>query len=127
MYYKKIAITERLPDIGKFVTTIDEANEHRVYRLTEFGWNMRDVDGTNSPNNNLPILYWLEETDLSEMEEKAESWDNLILNSDNETLYWTKKQFEDYLGTKDWEDNVKNMHRDHFKGVITFSEGLISY
>lgn len=127
MYYKKIAVAERLPDIGKFVTTIDEANEHRVYRLTEFGWNMRDVDGTNSPNNNLPILYWLEEIDLSEMEEKAEAWDNLISNNDNETLYWTKKQFENYLETKDWEDKIKDMHRTHFRGSVTFHEGLISY
>jgi hypothetical protein len=59
--YRKVLISERLPEIGKFVTTIDEAGEHRVYRLTEHGWNMRDADGDNSPNNNLPMIYWLEE------------------------------------------------------------------
>lgn len=59
--YRKVKISERLPEVGKFVTTIDEAGEHRVYRLTEHGWNMRDVDGDNSPNNNLPIIFWLEE------------------------------------------------------------------
>jgi len=63
MYYKKISVKERLPKQGKFVTTIDEANEHRVYRLTEYGWNMRDLDGSNSPNNNLTITHWLEETE----------------------------------------------------------------
>ena len=127
MYYKKIAVAERLPDIGKFVTTIDEANEHRVYRLTEFGWNMRDADGTNSPNNNLPILYWLEETDLTEMISKAEAWEHLILNNGNETIHWSKKQFEEFLDTKDWEDTIKNMHRDHFKGKVVFHDGSITY
>lgn len=64
MYFKKVPLTERLPEQGKFVTTIDTANEHRVYRLTEYGWNMRDADGINSPNNNLEITHWLEEVDL---------------------------------------------------------------
>lgn len=59
--YRKVKVSERLPEIGKFVTTIDEAGEHRVYRLTEDGWNMRDADGIHSPNNNLAIIYWLEE------------------------------------------------------------------
>jgi hypothetical protein len=59
--YRKVKVSERLPEVGKFVTTIDEAGEHRVYRLTEHGWNMRDSDGDNSPNNNLPIIFWLEE------------------------------------------------------------------
>jgi hypothetical protein len=77
MYYKKISIDERLPELGKFVTTIDEAGEHIVYRLTEYGWNMRDMSGVNSPNNNLKILYWLEEIDLSEIEIKARKWDEL--------------------------------------------------
>ena len=59
--YRKVKVSERLPEAGKFVTTIDEAGEHKVYRLTEHGWNMRDADGDNSPNNNLPIIFWLEE------------------------------------------------------------------
>lgn len=49
-----------LPEIGKFVTCIDAAGEHRVYRRTEHGWNMRDAAGANSPNDNLPIVSWLE-------------------------------------------------------------------
>lgn len=59
--YRKISIDERLPDLMQFVTTIDANNEHRVYRLTEQGWNMRDADGINSPDNNTPITHWLEE------------------------------------------------------------------
>jgi hypothetical protein len=64
--YKKIDVLERLPELMKFVTTIDSSNEHRVFRLTKEGWNMRDADGDNSPNNNLRITHWLEEFDDSE-------------------------------------------------------------
>lgn len=74
MYYKKISVEERFPEIGKFVTTIDTDNQHRVYRLTEYGWNMRDADGINSPNNNLCITHWLEEVDLSEVIDNARKW-----------------------------------------------------
>ena len=61
MIFKAISIKDELPPLNKFVTTIDEAGEHRVYRLTEHGWNMRDAAGINSPNDNLPILYWLKD------------------------------------------------------------------
>jgi len=61
--FRKVAVTERLPELMKFVTTIDIANEQRVYRLTKYGWNMRDSDGGNSPNNNLVITHWLEEVE----------------------------------------------------------------
>lgn len=76
--YRKVAVTERLPELNKFVTTIDTDNEHRVFRFTESGWNMRDSDGVNSPNNNLPITHWLEE--IEEVEELGgliDSVDNL--------------------------------------------------
>lgn len=76
--FKKIAVAERLPEMMKFVTTIDEANEQRVYRMTEEGWNMRDVDGTNSPNNNLVITHWLEEIqDFEELGNAIDRIDNL--------------------------------------------------
>ncbi len=76
MYYKKVSIEEKFPPLMKFVTTIDENGEHRVYRLTKHGWNMRDGDGINSPNNNLQITHWLEEVDLIELEkiEKELTW-----------------------------------------------------
>lgn len=71
----KVKISERLPEVGKWVTTIDEADEQRVYRLVEndvegiepYSWNMRDVDGTNSPNNNIPLVYWLEEISVEQL------------------------------------------------------------
>ncbi len=87
MFYKKIPVAERMPELMKFVTTIDEANEHRVYRLTETGWNMRDPNGSNSPNNNLPITHWLEEIqfyDIEDVEERlgliVDTFDNLIMS-----------------------------------------------
>lgn len=55
-----VKISQRLPELGVWVTIIDSAGEHRVYRRTEYGWNMRDADGDNSPNNNLDLVYWLE-------------------------------------------------------------------
>lgn len=65
MVYRKISIHERLPELNKWVTTIDTDNQHRVYRLTKHGWNMRDTDGDNSPDNNLPITHWFEESDIT--------------------------------------------------------------
>lgn len=68
MYFKKVSVKEKMPPLDKFVTTIDEAGEHRVYRRVSIegvpdgeNWNMRDADGINSPNNNLPITHWLME------------------------------------------------------------------
>lgn len=65
MFYQKVSIKEELPPLGKFVTTIDSENEHRVFRLVDTSeglmWNMRDADGSNSPNNNNTITHWLKE------------------------------------------------------------------
>ena len=82
MYFKKVSVTEKLPQLNKFVTTIDEAGEHRVYRRVQnnavnYYWNVRDADGKNSPDNNLPITHWLEEVNDSEVIDKAEKWDKL--------------------------------------------------
>ncbi len=77
MHFQKVSVKGRFPEPRKFVTTIDEAGEHRVYRLTEHGWNMRDMDGDYSPNNNLPITHWLEEVDLTGELSKAQKWDDL--------------------------------------------------
>nr|ARK13034.1 hypothetical protein A6C57_23345 [Fibrella sp. ES10-3-2-2] len=63
--FRKVDVAQRMPPMGAWVTTIDTANEHRVYRLTEHGWNMRDADGINSPNNNLPITHWLEPIEMN--------------------------------------------------------------
>lgn len=70
--FRKVSVTERLPEVGKYVTTIDSAGEHRVYkRINEkafkegWCWTLREPDGKESPSNNLPIIHWLEEVDLS--------------------------------------------------------------
>jgi len=59
--YKEISVKEELPPLNKWVTTIDEAGNHRVYRRTENGWNMRDVNGIESPADDLEITHWLKE------------------------------------------------------------------
>jgi hypothetical protein len=111
MYFKKVSVTERLPELNKFVTTIDEAGEHRVYRLVNVepvgnSWNMRDADGINSSNNNLPITHWLEEVDLSEMEAKANKYDVLdekisaCYGKEDESGEWVEHEDNDSdLGT----------------------------
>ena len=84
MYFKAVSVEERLPEVGKWVTTIDTAGEHRVYRLMEHGWDMRDADAINSPNNNLHITHWLEEVteyNVALLEEAKES-KTVILNID---------------------------------------------
>ncbi len=66
-----------MPPLEKFVPTIDEAGEIIIYRLVELqhydlktkklvprqSWNMRDMRGDNTPNDNLPITHWLEEVE----------------------------------------------------------------
>ena len=59
--FKKVSILEELPPFNEFVVTIDSMGEMLIYRLTEYGWNMRDGKGDNSPNDNFPIKYWLKE------------------------------------------------------------------
>lgn len=59
--YKKIPVSERLPRMGKWVTTIDSAGELFIYARFEHGWSMRDAPAARTPDNNLPIVYWLEE------------------------------------------------------------------
>ncbi len=54
--YRKVKISERLPEIGKEVITTDfEGGNAIKYKLTDIGWNMVE------PKDNLPMAYWLEE------------------------------------------------------------------
>jgi hypothetical protein len=55
-----IAVADRFPPLNEFVPVIDEAGEIFIYRRTEEGWNMRDSQGTNTPNTNKAIIYWLD-------------------------------------------------------------------
>ena len=59
-FFRVVPIEEREPPFMKFVPTIDEAGEIIFFRRTVHGYNMRDGQADNSPNNNLKILSWLE-------------------------------------------------------------------
>jgi len=65
--YRKVKVSERLPDPMKWVTTIDSEGNHFVHRLTDYGWNMRDAGADNTPDTNYSIEYWLEEIKQNEM------------------------------------------------------------
>jgi hypothetical protein len=74
-FYRKVPVVERMPELDKFVPTIDDKGEIIIYRYVKsqiwnektkttepyFFWNMRDMRGDNTPNDNQPIIYWLEE------------------------------------------------------------------
>ena len=64
--FKKIPIKERLPEEGKNVITIDDKGNAIVYRRFGDTWNMPELE------NNHPIEYWLEESDLKG------TWKNII-------------------------------------------------
>lgn len=69
--YRKVKISERLPEEGKPVITIDSKGNAIVYKRTGIGWNMPVLE------NNHPMEYWLEEVDYLEIETKAKNWDSL--------------------------------------------------
>ena len=52
---------------------------------------------------------------------------NFIDESDGNAYEWTLKEFEEYLDTKEWSEETKNIHRKEFKGYIKFEFGSISY
>lgn len=59
-------VSQKLPPLdpdtkmSKFVPVIDEEGEVMIFRLTEYGWNMRDAHANNTPNDNKKPVYWLE-------------------------------------------------------------------
>lgn len=59
--FRKILIKDRLPEQGKQVITIDSKGNSMVYRRFSGHWNMSQIE------NNHPLEYWLEECELSEM------------------------------------------------------------
>lgn len=50
-----------------------------------------------------------------------------IKNVADETYQLTTEEFEYFLSTTSWEDDVKDNHRLEFQGKIEFFEGSISY
>jgi len=53
--YRKVKISERLPEEGKPVITIDSKGNAITYTRTETGWNMPVLE------NNHPMEFWLDE------------------------------------------------------------------
>ena len=59
--YRKVKLSERLPEIGKPVIIINDNGIPHVYKLTNLGWDLRNNNVINSPKEILSIEYWLEE------------------------------------------------------------------
>lgn len=100
---KAISIQERLPEIGKWITTIDEAGNYRVCRITEYGWQMRDPDGVHSPSNNLPITHWLEEIPITHWLEETPNKSFSIEKVDR-YWYWSGRNYKTYVEVTFWFD-----------------------
>jgi len=64
-------------------------------------------------------------------DKENESWyddDNDEINTKTNIETWSDKEFELWLNTKNWSEEIKNVHRQNFKGVIGFtSYGTIKY
>lgn len=69
---------------------------------------------------------------------QQERSNGLILSDyDNETEFgeldgnyfeeWSNEQFENYLSTKKWDESIKNVHRNEFKGRIKITSTSIHY
>jgi hypothetical protein len=100
--YKIISIEKEYPPVGEFVTTIDEAGKHRVYKMNkDKTWTMRDYDGVDSPPNNLKIAQWLKKCDRGDFIEIAFKYKEI------EAL---KKKKQDLYGLR---ENVKEILNGH--------------
>ena len=84
-FFKVVNIEERKPPLMKFVPTIDDNGEIIMYRRTEHGYNMRDSEGTNSPNNNHKIVSWLEPLPLTAIREDAAYVINKLINDETKS------------------------------------------
>lgn len=52
---------------------------------------------------------------------------NVIDESDGNSYELTRKEFEEYLSSKNWDERTKNIHRKEFNGYIQFECGCITY
>lgn len=53
--------------------------------------------------------------------------ERIEIEQDGKSYEWTKDQLNEYLETKDWDEETKRMHRKAFKGFIAFESGGIFY
>lgn len=48
-------------------------------------------------------------------------------DDDGYFMYWTNEQFEEWLTTKLWSEENKEIHRRQFAGAIRICNGTIEY
>jgi len=75
--FRKVLLSEKLPPLDKYVPMIDDHDEIIMYRRIEVPilgssnmstfYNMRDLAGDNTPHDNHPMIYWLEEVTIDEL------------------------------------------------------------
>jgi hypothetical protein len=68
--------------------------------------------------------------ELSDKENEAYNNDGTRNEEHFDTKIWTNTQFENFLNSKSWSEDIKNGHRKEFKGTITItftSFGTIQY
>lgn len=102
-----IDIQNREPELNKWVVTFDTDGQPFVYRRTEHGWNMRDMPGSNTPNDNLPIVSWLEKVNTKAEVEKM---------SDSEII--------DLL-LQDWQEMKKHFPKENPRSFFDGQQPLV--
>lgn len=53
--------------------------------------------------------------------------ERIEIEKDGNSFEWTKEQFNEYLDTKNWDEEIKSKHRRCFEGYICFIDGQIQY
>lgn len=65
--------------------------------------------------------------ELTDSENQAYNSDGTIDDDYYNWQYWSKEQFEQWLSTKTWSQDIKDVHRSEFKGKISICQDGISY
>lgn len=53
--------------------------------------------------------------------------ENKHWNDTGSSVEWTNEEFEKWLNTKSWDKDVKDHHRERFKGTIIFTTTGFTY
>jgi hypothetical protein len=125
--YRKVAVSDRLPENGKEVITIDSDGKAISYKRFGDSWNM-----VNTPNNK-PLEYWLEEVEDGSLSEafkvfidKCDSEDmSTILMSTPDTGVGAKMHFQGNIGIL--TQMVTQMMRYNEDIADTFIEAVNAY
>lgn len=81
--FRKVPLSERLPPLDIYVPMVDDHGEIMMYRRFEtpvyvspfqldspptyISYSLRDLSTDNTPNDNNPLVYWLEEITIDEL------------------------------------------------------------